>query len=94
MLPFLKQFIHDYCEVCPVVEDCLTTATEDDLYYTVRAGRLPLGQSTAKVGRPEVAVKKLRWKAKPPPLRARPGKTTLERGVCTKGLHGILSAGD
>lgn len=41
-----------YCDRCPVLNDCLSNATEDDLEWTVRAGRSPLLFTGRTAGRP------------------------------------------
>ena len=41
------------CHGCPVVEQCLSTASEEDLYWTYRAGRVPGGFNQTNQGRPK-----------------------------------------
>lgn len=56
----MNQFIHDYCEVCPVAQQCLDSAfidwgngiTTDDLEFTVRGGYLPTRAGAGDRGRP------------------------------------------
>lgn len=56
----MNQFIHDYCEVCPVAQQCLDSAfidwgngtVTDDLEFTVRGGYLPTRAGAGDRGRP------------------------------------------
>jgi hypothetical protein len=98
----LKQFIHDYCEVCPVAQECLDdsykTTSEgwslDDGYWTVRGGYLPTCK-TRDPGRPKgSSTKQGDWEAKPVPLEVKEGQSMLQRGICNKSKHGIQSIAD
>lgn len=86
-----EEFINDFCSVCPVMFECRESALEADFFWGVIAGRIPerfLDDQVSSIPLSEG------WKPKPPPEVASPGKTLLERGVCRKGLHGILSKED
>jgi hypothetical protein len=41
-----------YCERCPVLAECLASASDDDLDWTVRGGRTPRKFTGLPVGRP------------------------------------------
>lgn len=77
-LPLKQKFIEDYCEVCPVAQQCLDEGLKnDDMDYTVRGGYLPLLQTTA-----------------PGKGRPRGFSLLLSRGECMSGRHKILSMDD
>ena len=40
-MPVLLKFAEDYCQSCSVKSECLDSASEDDLAYTVRGGQIP-----------------------------------------------------
>jgi Transcription factor WhiB len=65
------------CLFCPVSQQCLSTATKDDLTYTIRGGYLPEKFSPREKGRPLGTDPK--------------SGSMLALGICTKKLHEILS---
>lgn len=86
-LALKQKFISDYCEVCPVAQQCLDEGLKNnDMDYTVRGGYLPILQAVKPVGRQvghKVQV-----------IRYGKGSKLLENGVCGSGLHVILSEDD
>jgi hypothetical protein len=84
-----QSYIDMFCSKCPVTHECLTGATTEDLFWSVRSGLMP-ERFGSKSSRPKAT----KWLPKEPPLKPREGATLLERGICREGLHGILSIED
>jgi len=75
-------FINDYCNNCPVVEQCDGNATPTDRVYTVRAGKLPHVPETSTVSTSSINYED-------PEVIAKVNQF-IERGECCNG-HSITT---